>query len=255
MKIDLAERFEHLPRAPIVEAAIGIITRAEAVWDEATISEQLKAQLPDYPYIVPQQEFQAQVRISPPQPPETKQHGLGWKGLRFQSVDKTHVAQFNRDGFLFSRLPPYEKWEHLRDEALRLWRIYSRLAHPSEAQGFGLRFINRIVLPVHETNFEKYIKPHPVPPAGLDPLFFGFLHVDTLAVPGYPYAISVIRTIQLAQDPQTAGSALILDIDVFTTQPFQLNQEVLETRLAEMRWLKNKAFFGSITQDALRLFQ
>ncbi|SPE60106.1 conserved hypothetical protein [Verrucomicrobia bacterium] len=255
MKIDPTESFTHLPRAPIVEAVIGIVTRAEVAWEEQTVSEKLRAELPDYPNLRPQLEFQTEVNFNPGKPPEARQRDLGWKGIRVQSADGLHIAQFNRDGFLFSRLQPYENWDQLRDEALRLWQIYSRLAQPTEAQRLGLRFINRIVLPVQELDFEKYLKQHPVPPTGLDPLFVGFLHVDTLAIPGYAYTVNVIRTMQTPSDLQTAGLALILDIDVVTTQPFQLSQNVLESRLAEMRWLKNKVFFSSITEHALELFQ
>ena len=48
---------------------------------------------------------------------------------------------------------------------------------------------------------------------------------------------------------------IILDNDVFTVDPFEFQQEVLERRLAEMRWLKNKAFFGIISKKALATFQ
>jgi uncharacterized protein (TIGR04255 family) len=40
-----------------------------------------------------------------------------------------------------------------------------------------------------------------------------------------------------------------LDIDVHNTVPFEINTAEIEKRLGEMRWLKNKAFFGSITPE------
>jgi uncharacterized protein (TIGR04255 family) len=83
--------------------------------------------------------------------------------------------------------------------------------------------------------------------------FHGFMHHDVLAVPGHPYAINVIRTIQTP--PNTDASAVILDIDVFTLQPFQFREAILEERLPEMRWLKNKVFFGSVTPKALESFK
>ena len=76
-----------------------------------------------------------------------------------------------------------------------------------------------------------------------------------LAVPGHPYAINVIRTIQQLNGGVDVGVALILDIDVFTTQGFDLDNTVRERRLLEMRWLKNKAFFGSITEKAFEMFR
>ncbi len=256
MKIDVTEQFQHLPKAPIVEAVIEVRARSEATWDEQFISEQLKSKLPDYPRVTSQRELQQEVKFESGQPPEATQHDLGWKGLRFQSADGRHLAQFNRNGFVFSRMKPYENWEQLLKEAMRLWRIHTDEARPTTAHQIGLRFINRISLPVQEFKFEDYIQPHPAPPHGLDSLLFnGYFHHDALAVPGHPYVINLVRTIQPPQDPAVQGLGLILDIDVITTQPFELSDGMLETRLAEMCWLKNKAFFGSITKTALKSFQ
>ena len=45
---------------------------------------------------------------------------------------------------------------------------------------------------------------------------------------------------------------MILDIDVFTTTPpFEAQNAVMEQRIEEMRWLKNRVFYGSITPKAL----
>jgi uncharacterized protein (TIGR04255 family) len=110
MKIDLTEQFQHLPHAPIVEAVIEIRARAEVAWEERVVSEQLKPQLPDYPQVSSQNEFRQEVKFGVGQLPEATQHNLGWKGLRFQSADQRQVVQFNRDSFVFSRLPPYESW-------------------------------------------------------------------------------------------------------------------------------------------------
>ncbi len=255
VKIDLAEQFPHLPRAPIVEAVIDIRGRAEVPWEESTIEVQLKAQLPDYPRLSSHREFRHEVKMAPGQQPQQSLEDMGWKGLRLQSTDKLHIAQFNRDGFVFSRLHPYESWQQLIREGMRLWKIHKELARPSEVQRLGLRFINRILLSPKDLNFEDYLNAPPKPPDHLDLPFHGFFHNDTLAIPGYRYAINIIRTIQQPQLPEPDRIGIILDHDVFTLEPFEVQQEVLERRLAEMRWLKNKVFFGSITDKALATFR
>ena len=53
---------------------------------------------------------------------------------------------------------------------------------------------------------------------------------------------------------QSSEQALIVDNDVFRAQLLQLDQETLTQRLQEMRWLKNKLFFSSITELALERF-
>src|SRR6266481_3127527 len=51
-KIDLTETFPHLNNAPIVEAVIEVRTRAEAPWEESTVTQRFKAQLPEYPSVL-----------------------------------------------------------------------------------------------------------------------------------------------------------------------------------------------------------
>jgi uncharacterized protein (TIGR04255 family) len=48
---------------------------------------------------------------------------------------------------------------------------------------------------------------------------------------------------------------VIIDIDVFTKQDFSANPaDILDKFLSEMRWLKNKIFFQSITSKAKEMF-
>lgn len=255
MKIDLTEQFELLPKAPIVEAVIQIHARPEVPWDENGITESLRPRIPEYKKAVSQKQVRHQVKLNTNRPPQASEENLGWHGLVCQTEDEKQGVQFSRDGFVFHRLNPYQSWECFFNEAIRLWKIYLEIARPIDAQRIGLRFINKIDLPPKEVNFEDYIEPHPETPLNLELPFLSFFHQDTLAVQGYPYAINVIRTIQPPQNPQIEGLGLIVDIDAFTTQPFEIKDSVLKERLVDLRWLKNKAFFGSITSKALKLFR
>ena len=249
------EIFENLPRAPIVEAVIEIRARATQTLEEASLRSALEPKLAGYGFLDSLREFHGEVKLEGGKPPSQQVRDLGWKGVRFRSSDEKHIAQFNRDGFVFSRLEPYLTWEQLYGESQRLWRIFKELAQPVEIQRIGLRFINRIKLPPGELVFEDFIQPAPSAPRDLDLPFHGFMHHDTLAVLEHPYAINLIRTIQQPSGGGNGGIALILDIDVFTTQGFDLDETLLGRRLLEMRWLKNKVFFGSITKKALEMFR
>jgi uncharacterized protein (TIGR04255 family) len=253
--IKIEEKFDNLPRAPIVEAVIEIRARATKVLEETSLHTAIEPKLAGYVFLDSLREFHSEVKLEGGKPPIQKVSDAGWKGVRFRSSDEKHIAQFNRDGFVFSRLEPYLTWEELESEGKRLWNIYKDLAQPVEIQRLGLRFINRIKLPPGELLFEDYIQPAPSSPHGLELPFHGFMHKDTLGVPGHPYAINVIRTIQQLNGGVDGRVALILDIDVFTTQGFDLDNAALQRRLLEMRWLKNKVFFGSITVKALEMFR
>jgi uncharacterized protein (TIGR04255 family) len=255
VEIKSAEIFENLPRAPIVEAVIEIRARATQVLEASSLRSALEPRLVGYSFLDSLRGFHGEVKIEGDKPPIQKVSELGWMGVRFRSTDGKHIVQFKRDGFVFSRLEPYLTWEQLYGESQTLWAIFKELAQPAEIQRVGLRYINRIKLPPGELRLEDFIQPAPSAPRELDLPFLGFTHHDTLAVPGHPYAINVIRTIQPPRDPGDAGIALILDIDVFTTPSFDLEEIELDRRLLEMRWLKNKVFFGSITKRALELFR
>lgn len=252
--INTTETFTRLSKAPIVEAVIEVRAQTELPWDESLITQQLKVKLPDYPNVKSQREFTHEVKVELGQKSESTIQDLGWKGLRCVSADELHVAQFNRDGFSFSRLQPYDSWEQFCSEGLRLWQLHFYFAKPTEVQRLGLRFINRMVLSAGD-DLEDYLQILPQKPTGLKGLpIRGFFHHEALGVPGYPYAINIRRTIQPADRP-TAKIGLILDIDVFTIQPFQHEGGIIERYLAEMRWLKNKVFYGNITPKAQEKFK
>lgn len=255
LAINTGDLFPRLPRAPIVEAVIDIQARSAVMLEEATLKPQLESKLSGYQFLDSMKKLQHEVNLQDGASVSPIIRELAWKGLRFQSGDKKHIVQFNQDGFIFSRLEPYESWEQLYEESMRLWSVYVELAQPVEVHRVGLRYINRIQLPPDELRFEDYLESAPVPPKGLDVPFHGFLHQDTLAIPGHPYAINVVRTIQPPDALDNQGMRLILDVDAFTTQGFELDGMALKQRLLEMRWLKNKIFFGSFTQAAIKLLQ
>ena len=254
LKIDLTEPFPRLSRAPIAEAAIEMRARAETQWEESTIRERLTPLIPGYQKIESQSEFEHEMQFGPGQDTVQRHRDLGWRGLRCESADHVHIAQFNRDGFVFSRLRPYDHWEQFHAEAIRLWKIHLDLSAASGIQRLGLRFINRIELPVDGPRADAYLRmPSEVLP-GMPLSRAGFFHRDVLAVPGYPYIVTIVRTVQPIQVAGNKGFGLLLDIDVFSTEPIDLHEDLLAQRLLEMRWLKNKAFFGSITEQALKSF-
>lgn len=251
-KIDLTETFPSLSRAPIMEAIIGITARADSPWEEPFISEQFKKCLPEYPSVQSHREIRHEFKLVADAQPEQAILDMGWRGLRCETADKLNIAQFNRDGFTFSRLKPYQNWELFNQEGLRLWQLYSTVARPSEIQRIGLRFVNRIEFSQDEVKLEDFLENPPKSPRGMEIPFEGFLHHNTLTVPSYPYGINAIQTVQPAQGDALFG--VILDIDVFTTELI-INQNLIGQHLANMRWLKNKVFFGSITSKTLELIK
>ena len=64
----------------------------------------------------------------------------------------------------------------------------------------------------------------------------------------------MIQTSQPPTPPENAPG-LIVDIDVFTTTTTELDDAVIDERLGEMRWLKNKAFYAVLENQMIERFK
>jgi uncharacterized protein (TIGR04255 family) len=255
LRIDKEETFPHLSRAAITEAVIEIKARAETEWLAEDVAYVIAQKLEDYPTREERRELTAGFQFEPKQDAMTKLfHKPSFSGFECRSADNLQFVRFLRDSFLFGRLHPYSEWESFSQEALRLFEIHRELANPTEIHRIGVRFINQLPLEIEGLDFDDYLVAGPREPRGFKVPFGGFFHNDLLAIPGHDYAVKITRTVN--PSPQgTTTATLILDIDVFTAKPISANSPTLPVKLAEMRWLKNKAFFGSITEKAIQLLK
>jgi uncharacterized protein (TIGR04255 family) len=243
--IDLAETFPHLSKAPIVEAVIAISVVPSVTWDETSLQSELKRRLPDFPKVEPLRQARYQIPIGKQNNPIVED--LGCVGFKLHSSDNLHIAQFNKEAFVFSRLKPYLDWAQLRQEALRLWAIYFELLKPMEVIRIGLRFINRIAIMQERVELSDYYRHPPDSLKELNWPLAGYLHHDVIRVPETQHSVNLIKTVQ--NIPGERG--LILDIDVFMGNRFEYNESSLKRFLEEMRWVKNKIFFSSLTEKII----
>lgn len=253
--LKLDEVFPTLSREPVTEAVLELRCRAETDWEEERVSAWLGNQVTNLPKIESLRGLMTEMRFEPGSAAMHRAEDLGWLGLVMRSENGNKVVRFQRDTFAFSQLSPYPGWNAFIKQAVELWMIHERLAKPAEIARIGLRFINRIDLTGENIMLDDYLVSPPKEPDGLNLPFAGFLHSDTLAVPGHEYSVQITRTIQPPQDKGPQKLGLIIDIDVFSTRPWVGKSDELESRLLEMRWLKNKAFFGSLTSTAKTLLK
>lgn len=248
-RIDVSEAFEHFPNAPIVEAVIHWRARAETKLEPAAVLETLRAKLGDYPHLQWQQEIGVETELHS-EGAQVRAHEA-WHGFRFESGDRLQVAQFNHNGFVFSRLKPYRDWLQFQAEGQRLWSLYREFAEPSEIQRLGVRFIN--VIPVELSDVSQVLTLPPRSPDVMALPIKGFLHQTKFNIPDHPYELSLVQTIQPPAPAERELHRLILDLDVGTTRPIQCDE--MEKCLQEMRWIKNKAFFSLLTSAARERFR
>lgn len=249
--INLAEDFPHLTKAPIAESVIDIRVSSDVKWDEVALKKDLQSRLKDYPKIEELREFRYHVAVA--QVPDQPKHGaedLGCVGLKLYSPDGFYIAQFNKGGFVFSRLKPYQDWGKFTGEALRLWKIYRDIFRPVTIQRLGVRFINRISAQSDFQDLGDYYRNPPTELVGFDWPQGGFLAHDVFQVPDTDYAVNILKT-RVPPNANEKEPGLILDIDAFTQTPFTYTDDDLNACLERMRWVKNKIFYACITDKIL----
>ena len=245
MKIKPDESFEHLKKAPIVEAVLDIRARAQQLLDETSAKAMLESVLTGYRFLDFQQDFEFTVQIKD----GPTLSDMKWGGVRFISNDEKQIAKVTNNGILFSCLAPYTNWNDFSAAGLTLWKAFQKIASPTNIHRVGIRYINKIELPANDQRLDAYLSSCPSAPKDFDAPLLGFMHQDVLKIPDHPYAINIVKTIQAPEGPGR-GVSIVLDIDVFTDDCVGLDESSLSARLVEMRWLKNKVFFGSITSAA-----
>jgi uncharacterized protein (TIGR04255 family) len=251
-ELDFDRNFPHLAAAPIVEAVIHWHARAQQNWDHDELARELAARLPDYPEQKEQHQvlFEVDANLDEDAKPTATRHG-GWRGFRHLTPDKRNIAQFNRDGFVFSRLRPYQSWEDFEREARRLWGIFLDLAAPSEISRLGVRFINPIPIGAGK-DLGDYLVDPPSQPLSLP--IDGFLYQSTFNVPGHDLGVNIVKTAQ-GSDGTGSEAGLILDMDVFTKRPLSCDEATMDDVLSKMRGLKNAVFFSLVKPEAIETFR
>jgi uncharacterized protein (TIGR04255 family) len=173
-------------------------------------------------------------------------------GVRLHSPDDKYVAQLGVAGFTLSRLEPYESWENLVAEAKRLWTGYLACIGSGLVTRTATRYINNLRLPF-TSEPSAFLVLVPNIPAGLPETLSSFLQRYVL----HDEATQATTIVTEALEDVSPGKPLplILDIDVFRHTNLAVNDTGMWEYLEQLRTLKNRIFFGCLTEAGLALYQ
>ena len=174
-------------------------------------------------------------------------------GYAFTSPDGKQVVQYRLEGFTFSRLRPYTRWEELFAEARRLWGVYADHIKPVNVTGLAVRYINSIEIPFKTFDYDDYFTAAPrIPPL----LPQNLAHFFTRLV--IPFAdrdaIATITTTP-SNKPDPINTDIILDIAVSKDAMLEPNDGRVWDIISILREIKNEIFFGSITERTKEFFR
>lgn len=233
-------------KAPITEALIDIQTTTPEDLELDELRDFVSLWPDRFPKSKLQTHFESRIRVEGGQPTPTVVTNHAARGYSFITANKDRVVQVRRDGYTFSKLHPYESWKKLKVEAKELWNRYKEVARPQSANRLAVRFINRITLPEETINLNEWFDLHPRAPEALGPMQEFLLRIVMPHSENRNYRAIIT---QATQPPQEGSrSAVILDIDVFTTTNLDPASEDVWQILDDLRVFKNDVFFGTITK-------
>ena len=243
----------HLEHAPITEALIDIQVKHQDGLSIGALQEAFTAL--DFGYyfkgLISEGTFGIKLTSDGLEPQTTAKAAP--VGVRLHSSDDKYVAQCRLAGFTLSRLEPYETWTQLLQETQRVWSLYRDRLKPAQVTRVATRFINNLRLPMEQgASFQKYLQKFAdVPdeaPQALASFFQRFQLVDA------PRNAFVNLTLALESNPPGEPSPVILDVDAFTFPDLAPGDEELWAILHHLRDLKNRCFFGCLTERAVELY-
>ena len=245
--------FEHLPKAPIIEALIDVrvrLPRGDALEPIHAFADAIES---DYPDRRERTRGQVQLELSAPGAVEVAAKSATIDGLVLHSADGRQIVQGRLDGFTFSRLTPYQGWNDIQREARRLWQQYDKCVKPAAVQRLAVRCINRILLPTPVGQFSDWIKTLPVVAAGLPQSLAGFLLRLQMPFDELDARANVVLAVEPGDFQHDVP--ILFDIDAFLMPREALRDDMLWEKMDDLRIIKNNVFFETLTEKALELFR
>lgn len=247
--------YPHLSNAPIVEAVVDFRVKLPPDFKIESFNKLCETLKTQYPRFEQQQQIQHTFRKESEKPPEISTRMLGLHSYQLRSEDEKNVVQLRRDGFTFSRLTPYSKWEDLYGEAWRLWRLYVDAAKPLELSRIAVRYINRLLLPLPIIDPSEYMNAPPVVAEGWPANMSAFLTRVVLHEPESEIFINVIQAAEPLPPGEQTHIPVLFDIDAYQESLLSADDVTLTDRFGRLREMKNRVFFKGITPKAIELFR
>lgn len=180
---------------------------------------------------------------------------VGW---RCESADGRDVVLVWTDGLSMARVGDYQGWDPFSTHYLALFETYRRVVAQAEIERIGLRYVNDIRLPITPSfDFDDYLTSAPRTPKGFPQAYFDFLTHLRLPSGFDDMTVDVMQATD-AKGRSESEIPLIIDVDVGKNQLHVADDGIVERvreALQQLHEIKNRAFFGMITERLAETYQ
>ena len=174
-------------------------------------------------------------------------------GHLLRRADGLRIIQSRLNGFAYSALAPYDRWETFSAEARDHWNDYQRVARPIKVSRVGVRYVNKIDIPNPSIEIKDYLRTAVDVSPYLPQMIAGYFLQVVVPLSHFDAMATIVSTI--VSPPSADHSSLILDIDTWRTVDIALASTTADEDVTQvlntLREAKNYIFEACIT-DATR---
>lgn len=178
-----------------------------------------------------------------------------FSGFVLVNENSSRSIQVKKNRITVNYSKEYTTWDDIISDAKEVTNAYIKVAMPAAITRVAARYVNRIPLPSNEfSDFKKLMKvPPPFPPILGSGVLTDFIIDRVIKNIDGGYSAR-INTSTVQPLPDEVNNSLYIDIDVFKTCQLEPSFEAAGVALNEIRIIKNKLFFGSLTEQTLESF-
>lgn len=232
-------------RPPVVEAIIDV--RVDVKLEKPALEGLERLFLEKYPFSQPS----ASIGVELSENAATVNQSFA--GYTMRSADGAAAIVLNTTSLATTKQAPYPGWESLVSDAKSNWDVWRKEIGKKKIIRVGVRFINRIDIPVNEgknLDLEEYLNVGArIPDLGLSITNFA-LHAEANSKLPYSLLINVGST----PSPLVKTASFLVDLDLFAVNDLPQSDDDLWHWIEQFRGYKNSLFESFVTDKARGLF-
>ncbi len=199
-------------------------------------------------------QYETSIEVKGLENPGTTVKG-GPNGFFFKSSDGKRIIQFRTNGFTFNVLKPYSNWEEFTGEAQAHFSEYLKISNAIKIERLGLRYINRLDVPLPIKDLKEYILTLPQIAPGLPQTLDNFLMRVILPQEENLLNTGIVTVTVGKPKSQNTELPIIFDIDVYRNLGVTADKVDYVKIFEEFRAYKNDIFEKSLTRKMKSLFE
>lgn len=235
---------------PITEAVVEFLSTTKP--DEKKCKRAITLLKREYEEYKPQNFHDYHIDVSRKHDPVRKEKEV--VAHSFFSDGMTKRAIIRENSFLTSTLAPYTCWADFRERIVRDRNIWQKCVGPQKIHRLGMRYINRIDLPLEngKVRLEDYVKIYPQIPNYLE-----LRGRYTMNVQAQLEDIGALLNINSStiESPLPNFASVILDFDVIRVFDKVISNDEAYEFLDQARLKKNEVFEHTVTDKTREMFK